>query len=201
VVEIHRIKSIKQIVLYMRFIDTAAEQISECRGQFEILSPASQTALLNVAFVGEFLRIPDLKAFSDRIKHYFSMSQTFTRMLNHWEGIDSELMNHCHVLKMQRVSPYELSQYYIEYMKRHVLEADPKVVKKMQMGEYSKDLSAGYGGINAAEMWQSPAEVEKKKMELLQMQLNMQQQGGLNQQGGFNYGQPGGHIPAQQYGF
>lgn len=148
----------------MRFIDTAAEQISECKGQFEILSPASQTALLNVAFAGEFLRIPDLKAFADRIRHYFSMSQTFTRMLNHWEGIDSELMTHCQVLKMQRVSPFELSQYYIEYMKRHVLEADPKVVKKMQMGEYSKDLSAGYGGINTAEMWQSPAETERKKM-------------------------------------
>ena len=163
-----------------------------------MLSPASQTALLNVAFVGDYLRIPDLKAFSDRIKHYFSLSQTFTRMQNHWEGIDSELMTHCQVLKMQRVSPFELSQYYIEYMKRHVLEADPKVVKKMQMGEYSKELSAGYGGINAAEMWQSPAEIEKKKMAQLQMQLNMQQ--GM-QEGGFNYGLPGGIMPSNQYGF
>lgn len=155
------------MVLYMRFIDTAAEQIAECRGQFEILSPASQTALLNVAFSGEFLRIPDLKAFAERIKHYFALSQTFTRMANHWEGIDEELMTHCHVLKMQRVSPFELSQYYIEYMKRHALEADPKVIKKMNNKEYSKDLSAGYGGINTAEMWQSPAEMEKKKIEQL----------------------------------
>lgn len=157
----------------MRFIDTASEQISECDGKFELLPPASQTALLNVAFAGDYLRIPDLKAFSDRIRQYFQLSATFMRMSNNWEGIDPELMKHCHILKMQRVSPHELSQYYVEYMKRHALEADPKVINKIKTGEYSKDLRTGYGGVKTDDMWLSPAQLEQKKMHDLQQKLNM----------------------------
>jgi hypothetical protein len=148
----------------MRFIDTASDQISECNGQFELLPPASQTALLNVAFAGDYLRIPDLKAFSDRIKQYFQLSATFMRMSNNWEGLDPELKKHCHILKMQRVSPYELSQYYVEYMKRHALEADPRVLNKIKAQEYSKDLSAGYGGVKTGDQWMSPAQLEQKQM-------------------------------------
>jgi hypothetical protein len=72
-------------------------------------------------------------------------------MSNSWQGLDPELMTHCHILKMQRVSPHELSQYYVEYMKRHCLEADPKVLNKIRAQEYSKDISSGYGGIKAAD--------------------------------------------------
>ena len=153
------------------------------------MPPASQTALLNVAFAGEYLRIPDLKAFADRIKQYFQLSATFMRMSNNWEGLDDELKKHCHILKMQRVSPYELSHYYVEYMKRHALEADPRVLNKIKAQEYSKDLSAGYGGIKAADMWMSPAQIEQKQMAELQQKLNMGQ-GGHN--GGNPYNQPGG---------
>lgn len=152
----------------MRFIDTASEQISECNGQFELLPPASQTALLNIAFSGDYLRIPDLRAFSDRIKQYFQLSATFMRMSNNWEGLDEELQKHCHILKMQRVSPYELSHYYVEYMKRHALEADPRVTQKITAQEYSKDMKNGYGGLNTGDQWQSPAEAEKRKMMELQ---------------------------------
>ena len=171
----------------MRFIDTASDQISESNGMFEMLSPASQTALLNIAFSGDFLRIPDLKAFSDRIKHYFSLNMTFTRMSNNWEGLDQELQKHCHILKMQRVSPYELAQYYVEYMKRHVLEPDPIVLEKIRTQEYSRDISSGYGGIKAGDMWVSPADLEKKQMMELQMKLNTQGGHPGMQQG---YGQP-----------
>ena len=93
-------------------------------------------------------------------------------MANNWEGLDPELMTHCHILKMQRVSPFELSHYYVEYMKRHALEADPRVMKKIASQEYSKDISSGYGGIKAGDMWMSPADLEKKRLAELQMGLD-----------------------------
>lgn len=120
-------------------------------------------------------------------------------MSNNWEGLDPELQKHCHILKMQRVSPYELAQYYVEYMKRHVLEPDPVVLEKIRTQEYSRDISSGYGGILAGDQWVSPAELEKKQMMELQMKLNAQGgHPGLPQQG---YGQPPfaggyGHQPA-----
>lgn len=199
------------MVLYVRFIETASKQISECDGAFENLPPASQTALLNVAFAGDYLGVPDLLAFSNRIKEYFKLNGTFMRMFNNWEGIDEELKTHCEAIKMQRVSPRELAQYYIEYMQRHALEPDPKVKNKLEAGEYSTNVSAGYGTQSLNNMFLCPAEMERRKMAELQNQLNHNaQQNGLPQMGGINNqfnphnqgfgGQGGGFNHQNQFG-
>lgn len=194
-------KGIKKIVLFIRFIETASKQIAECNGAFENLPPASQTALLNAAFAGDYLGVPDLLAFSNRIKEYFKLSPLFMRMHNNWEAIDGELKEHCHVIKMQRVSPNELAQYYIEYMKRHALEPDPKVKNKLDAGEYSKDMTAGYGAPSLNNQFLCPAELEREKMKQLQQQLNhnAMQNGMPPNTGGFNQNQGFGGGYQQQH--
>ena len=76
-IEIHRIKAIKQTILFLRFIETAAGPISECNGQFELLPPASQTSLLNAAFSAKYLRFEDHEQFGALIQEYFSFSPVF----------------------------------------------------------------------------------------------------------------------------
>ena len=179
--EIHRVKAIKQLVLYIRFIESAAQQISEANGRYEILPPASQTALLNVAFASKYIGIPDLKNFGDRIKQYFELSNLFNHKFNTWEGVDPELKKHCQIIKMQRVAPKELAQYYSEYMKRHALQPDPRVTNKLDTGSYSDSLDDGAGGLTT-NTFISPAEEQRLEME----RLRAQQQGGMGGPGNNN---------------
>lgn len=154
VVTINRIRACKKLVLYLRFLETAARQISESKGQFEILPESSQTSSLNLAFSSDYLDIKEIRDFGARIKHYFQNSPAFYHQLASMILVDPELKKHCEAVKLQKCPMKDLAEYYISYMDRMGKEADPKVKDKLQKGMYSNSINAapcpfngGPGGI------------------------------------------------------
>lgn len=142
VVSINRIRACKKLVLYFRFLETAAIQISESRGQFEILPESSQTSSLNLAFSSDYLDIKEIRDFGARIKHYFQNSPAFYHQLASMILVDPELKKHCEAVKLQKCPMKDLAEYYISYMDRMGKEADPKVKDKLQKGMYSNSINA-----------------------------------------------------------
>ena len=169
IVEVHRIKAIKKAILFLRFIETASMQITESKGDFDVLPPASQTSILNVAFSAQYLRIPEYSDFGGLIFQFFQNSLTFNKMFESWEGLDEELKQHCENIKLQRVSDKEIARFYIEYMTRHVLQADPSVSNKLAQNEYSDQIGKSYGSNAKVNEFISPAEKTRRKIAEEQM--------------------------------
>ena len=139
-VSVNRIRACKKLVLYFRFLETAARQISECRGQFEILPESSQTSSINLAFASDYLDINDIRGFGLKIKEYFKLSPAFLNMFANFVMVDPELKKHCEAVKFQRVPMKDLAEYYVSYMDRMGKEADPRVKAKLLSKEYSDSL-------------------------------------------------------------
>lgn len=155
-VQVNRIRAAKKLVLYFRFLETAARQVSECRGQFEHLPESSQSSTLNISFASDQLDIKDVRDFGTRIREYFKLSPTFYTMSANLAFVDPELKKHCEVVKHQKASMKELAEYYLSYMDRQGKEADPKVKDKLAKNQYSDSIlpppaapmqfGYGYGG-------------------------------------------------------
>lgn len=151
-VTVNRIRACKKLVLYFRFLETAARQISECRGQFEALPESSQSTSLNLAFCSDYLDIKEIREFGLRIKDYFKLSPGFLHMANNHVLVDPELKRHCEAVKYQKASMKDLAVYYVSYMDRMGKEADPRVKAKLAAKEYTDNIqpvSNSFGPIGA----------------------------------------------------
>ncbi len=151
VVTVNRIRAAKKLVLYFRFLETAARQVSECKGVFEQLPESSQTSSVNLAFAGDYLDIKEIREFGAKIKEYFKFSPMFYTVFSSHSMVDPELKTHCEAVKHQKVPPKELAEYYISYMDRMDKEADPKVKEKLKKGQYPDKIVLpqpmnGFGG-------------------------------------------------------
>lgn len=140
-VSVNRIRACKKLVLYFRFLETAARQISECKGQFELLPESSQASSMNLAFSSDYLDIKEIREFGTKIKVYFQNSPAFYHMAANQTMVDPELRNHCEAVKLQRGPMKELAVYYISYMDRMGKEADPRVKEKLQKGLYPDTIT------------------------------------------------------------
>lgn len=178
VVEVHRIKAIKKAILFLRFIETASMQIAESKGDFDLLPPAAQTSILNVAFAAQFLRIQELSDFGGLIFSFFQNNLTFNKMFECWEGLDEELKDHCEKVKLQRVPDKEVADFYVQYMARHVLQADPTVINKIANNEYSNQIPKSYGSNTKVNEFVCPAEITRRK--LAEEQLRQEQESKAN---------------------
>jgi hypothetical protein len=152
-VQVNRIRAAKKLVLFFRFLETSARQISECRGQFEHLPESCQSASINIVFASEQLDIKDLRDFGARIKEYFKLSPAFYTQSASLILVEPELKKFCEVVKFQKASMKELAEYYLSYMDRQGKEADPKVRDKLSKNQYSDSIHPpvppqpfGYGG-------------------------------------------------------
>jgi hypothetical protein len=150
---VNRIRAAKKLVLFFRFLETSARQISECRGQFEHLPESCQSASINIVFASEQLDIKDLRDFGARIKEYFKLSPAFYTQSASLILVEPELKKFCEVVKFQKASMKELAEYYLSYMDRQGKEADPKVRDKLSKNQYSDSIHPpvppqpfGYGG-------------------------------------------------------
>ena len=141
IVSVNRIRACKKLVLYFRFLETAARQISECKGQFEMLPESSQASSLNLAFASDYLDIKEIRDFGFKIKDYFKLSPGFLYMVSNHAMVDPELKRHCEAVKYQKASMKDLAEYYVSYMDRMGKEADPKVKSKLQAKEYSDSIA------------------------------------------------------------
>lgn len=151
-VSVNRIRACKKLVLYFRFLETAARQISECRGQFEILPESSQTSSMNLVFASDYLDVKEIRDFGLRIKDYFKLSPAFVHMSANLALVDPDLKRHCEAVKYQKGSMKELAEYYVSYMDRMGKEADPRVKTKLAAKEYSdsiQTMNAGFGAPGA----------------------------------------------------
>lgn len=198
---VNRIRACKKLVLYFRFLETAARQISECRGQFEILPESSQSSSLNLAFSSDYLDIKEVRDFGLRIKDYFKLSPGFAQMYANHILVDPELKRHCEAVKYQKASMKDLAEYYVSYMDRMGKEADPKVKAKLASKEYSDNIQTmamGYGAMGGQPQGNFPGHTGAGYGGMPGFPQPpggpaMGGAGGFNMGGGFGGGQPGGN--------
>lgn len=136
VITVNKIRASKKLVLFFRFLENASRQISECRGQFEFLPEASQSAVINAAFAADHLDIKELRDFGLKIKDYFKLSPTFNMAFQNQQMVDPELKKHCEIVKYQKASAKDIAEYYVAYMDRMGKEADPRVKDKLKKNQY-----------------------------------------------------------------
>jgi len=127
-------------------------------------------------------------------------------MFDNWEGLDSDLKDHCKKIKLQRVSQKEIAKFYMDYMQRHMLEPDPDVVAKYKANEFSDEIDKSYGNVKGVNDFICPAEL-KRLIAQQKMEKQMQQQGYnqySNQTPSYNQAPPpqqwGQAPPPQQWG-
>lgn len=144
VITVNKVRASKKLVLFFRFLENAARQISECRGQYEFLPEASQTAVINIAFAGDHIDIKELRDFGLKIKDYFKLSPTFNMAYQAQQNIDPELKKHCEVIKYQKASAKDIAEYYVTYMDRMAKEADPRVKDKLKKNQYDTNIIPSY---------------------------------------------------------
>lgn len=161
-VQIHTVKAMKKMILFMRFLGSATNSISDCNGNFEILPPATQNSVLNTVFAACFLRNADLDRFSAKLDKFFSLNQCYIHMRDEWEGLDPELMGHCKRIKLQRAPMREIAEFYIGFMKRKALEADPEVSIKLTTGDYPDKIQSPSSGITLNDFI-PPAELRRRQ--------------------------------------
>ena len=177
-------------MIYVRFIDSAARQVAECNGKFEELAPSCQNALINIAFAGQFIEIPELRQMSKTIKQYFQLSNTFQHLYNTWSNVDPDVMEHCKKIKLQRVSDKEIAEFYLGYMGRQGLSADPRVENKFNCNEYSDQIPQSYGNREFI----SPHETKMGQEKMNYEGAGKKEDGGYNGESGSKSQQfPGGN--------
>lgn len=146
-VQVNRIRAAKKLVLYFRFLESSARQISECKGQFEQLPESCQTASLNIAFASDYVDIKEVREFGFKIREYFKFSPAFYAMSQNLTYVDPDLKTHCEIIKYQRGSNKDVAEYYISYMDRMGKEADPKVQEKLKKNQYDTNIVTVHANI------------------------------------------------------
>lgn len=139
-VMVNEIRAYKKLVLFTKFIESSARQISESKGMFEVLPESCQSCSMNLCYSSDTLVHSDLRQLGNQIKEYFKFSPLFFNMRSNNTLVDPELKKHCDSVKVQKVTPKALAEYYLAYMDRMGKESDPRVSEKLKNKKYEDFL-------------------------------------------------------------